>query len=176
MRLRFWGALALVLAAGTVSVAQQKIFQLWPATSPGLRAQLAPEASECNRLSQLAARRERIGKLRTAEDWKARRQEVRDFGQGRGAVPRTHSAQSSHSRHGQERGLPDREGGFRVPAEILRHRLSFHPESAERKDAGDPQRHRAHRYLVSRSILSATAPQPGSEGLYCPGHGPDRAG
>ena len=36
MRLRFWGALALVLAAARFLSPSRKIFQLWPATSPGL--------------------------------------------------------------------------------------------------------------------------------------------
>jgi len=79
MRLRFWGALALGLAASTVSVAQQEDLSVvaryiaWTDAPNWLQKHLNAIA-----FSQLAARRERIGKLRTAEDWKARRQEVRD--------------------------------------------------------------------------------------------------
>ena len=78
MRPRLWGALALGLTAGTVSPAQQEDlsvvaqYNAWANAPDWLENYLNSIA-----FSQLAARRERIARLQTAEDWKTRHDEVR---------------------------------------------------------------------------------------------------
>jgi cephalosporin-C deacetylase-like acetyl esterase len=79
MWLRFGATLALGLAASTISVAQQEDLSVvaryiaWTDAPNWLQKRLNAIA-----FSQLAARRERIGKLGTVEDWKTRRKEVRE--------------------------------------------------------------------------------------------------